>query len=332
MGRVLVTGGAGYVGSACVARLLARDCRVDIVDDLSAGHVDAIPAGATLYRLDVGNRAALSNLLAKKKYDIVFHFAAKALIPESVTDPGIFFDVNVARATAMLETLRSHGIRKFVFSSTAAVYGNPQTALISEDHPKHPVNSYGESKLMFEQILSRYASAYGWCVVAFRYFNASGGTQTWGERHSPETHIIPLLLQVASQRRPLFEIYGTDYPTPDGTCLRDYIHVSDIAEAHVLAMEKMTSAGFHVYNIGTGVSHSVREVWQTAQDVTGTTIRTHQAARRIGDPAVLCANPSRLKEDLGWNPIHSELKHIILGAWEWEKAHCKHTEVRAKAV
>jgi UDP-glucose 4-epimerase len=332
MERVLVTGGAGYVGSACAARLLSLGYRVDIVDDLSTGHAEAVPIGATLRQFDIGNRAALSSFLAKEKCDVVFHFAAKALIPESVTNPGIFFDVNVARGTAMLETLRTHGVRKFVFSSTAAIYGNPRRVPISEDHPKNPVNSYGESKLMFERTLRWYSSAYDWSVVAFRYFNASGGTQTWGERHDPETHIIPLLLQVASQRRPCFEIYGTDYPTPDGTCLRDYVHVTDIAEAHILAMEKMTSSGFHVYNIGTGMSHSVREVWQTAQEVTGRNIRTHEAARRVGDPAVLCADPNRLKEDLGWKPIHSDLRHIILGAWEWEKVHRQRAQVMAKTV
>ena len=332
MERVLVTGGAGYVGSVCVARLLAHGYSVDIVDDLSTGQVDAIPLGATLHRLDIGNRDALSNLFSSNKYDVVFHFAAKALIPESVTNPGTFFDVNVARGIAMLQVLRSHGIRKFVFSSTAAVYGNPSSALISEDHPKQPVNAYGESKLMFEQILRWHTTAYDWSVVVFRYFNASGGTHNWGERHDPETHIIPILLQVASQRRPWFEVYGTDYPTPDGTCLRDYVHVNDIAEAHILAIGKMVSPGFHVYNIGTGVSHSVREVWRTAQEVTGKHIPKREAARRTGDPAVLCANPDRLKQDLGWWPVESELREIVLGAWEWEQTLCEQAEVRARTV
>jgi len=329
MERVLVTGGAGYIGSACAARLLSCGYTVDVIDDLSTGHAEAIPAGVTFYRLDIGDRAGLAAILSKEKYDVVFHFAAKALIPESVTDPGIFFDVNVARAAAMLEALRAHGIRKFVFSSTAAVYGNPVTALISEDHPKNPVNSYGESKLMFEQILGRYASAYGWCVVAFRYFNACGGTHTWGERHNPETHIIPLLLQVASGRRPWFQVYGKDYPTPDGTCLRDYVHVDDIADAHVLAMEKMTSPGFRVFNIGTGTSHSVQQVWQTAQDVTGRQIPKREAARRLGDPAVLCANPGRLTTELGWRAGQSDLRHIILGAWEWE---CQQAKLQTQAI
>ena len=332
MVRVLVTGGAGYVGSTCVARLLSLGFAVDVVDDLSAGHADAVPAGAVLHCFDVGDRCALSDLLSTNQFDLVFHFAAKALIPESVRDPGLFFDVNVASGIAMLETLRKHRIRKFIFSSTAAVYGNPLAIPIIEDHPKNPVNSYGESKLMFEQILSWYVSAYDWSVVAFRYFNASGGAREWGERHNPETHIIPLLLQTASGRRSSFEIYGTDYPTPDGTCLRDYVHVIDIADAHILAMKKMEAPGFHVYNIGTGTSYSVEEVRRIAQEVADRNIPAQSSARRSGDPAVLCANPTRLKDDLGWEPTHSDLKDIIRGAWEWEKVQHSEVELKMKAA
>ncbi len=332
MERVLVTGGAGYVGSTCVARLLSRGFAVDVVDDLSAGHADAVPTGAALHCFDIGNRRALSDLLSSKKFDVVFHFAAKALIPESVRNPGVFFDVNVASGIAMLETLRKHGIGKFVFSSTAAVYGDPLTVSIAEDHPKNPVNSYGESKLMFEQILRWYVSAYDWSVVAFRYFNASGGASEWGERHDPETHIIPLLLQTASGRRSKFEIYGTDYPTPDGTCLRDYVHVIDIAEAHILAMKKLDTSGFHVYNIGTGTSHSVQEVWRISQEVAARNIPAQSSARRLGDPAVLCANPTRLTEDLGWKPAHSDLRDIIRGAWDWEKVQHSQAEFGMKAA
>jgi UDP-glucose 4-epimerase len=332
MARVLVTGGAGYVGSTCVARLLSRGFAVDVVDDLSAGHADAVPAGAVLHRFDIGDRCALSDLLSGNQFDLVFHFAAKALIPESVINPGLFFDVNVASGIAMLETLRKHRIRKFIFSSTAAVYGNPVTVPIVEDHPKNPVNSYGESKLMFEQILRWYVASYDWSVVAFRYFNASGGAREWGERHNPETHIIPLLLQTASGRRSHFEIYGTDYPTPDGTCLRDYVHVIDIADAHILASKKLDAPGFHVYNIGTGTSHSVQEVWRIAQEVAERNIPAHSSARRQGDPAVLCADPTRLKEDLGWKPAYSDLREIIHGAWDWEQVQHGHAELGMKAA
>src|SRR6266700_1350005 len=319
MERILVTGGAGYVGSACVAQLLSRGFSVDVVDDLSTGHTDAVPVGASLHQFDAGNRAALSSLLTARRSDVVFHFAAKALIPESVTNPGPFFDVNVASGIAMLETLRKHGVRKFVFSSSAAVYGIPRTLSIPEVYPKNPVTSYGESKLIFEQILRWYATAYGWSVVAFRYFNACGGDCAWGERHEPETHIIPLLLQVASGRRQHFEIYGTDHLTPDGTCLRDYVHVLDIAEAHILALKKMELPGFHAYNIGTGRSHSVREVCQAVEKVTQKRITVRHEPRRPGDPAVLCASPRKLVREFGWEPRHSELEEIIMGAWKWEQ-------------
>src|SRR6266581_342974 len=319
MERILVTGGAGYVGSACVAQLVSRGFSVDVVSDLTTGHTDAVPVGASLHQFDAGNRAALSSLLTARRYDVVFHFAAKALIPESVTNPGPFFDVNVASGIAMLETLRKHGVRKFVFSSSAAVYGIPRTVSIPEVYPKNPVTSYGESKLIFEQILRWYATAYGWSVVAFRYFNACGGDCAWGERHEPETHIIPLLLQVASGRRQHFEIYGTDYLTPDGTCLRDYVHVLDIAEAHILAMQKMESPGFHAYNIGTGKSHSVREVCQAAERVTQKRITVRHAPPRPGDPAVLCASPRKVVREFAWEPRYSELEEIIMGAWEWEQ-------------
>jgi UDP-glucose 4-epimerase len=322
MAKILVTGGAGYVGSVCAARLLELGHYVDIVDDLSTGHLNSVPKGAVFHKLDIGDRKGLDSLLAGKRFDAVFHFAAKALIPESVTNPGIFFDTNVARSLVMLEVLRQHNIRQFVFSSTAAVYGDPKTLPIPEDHAKSPVNSYGESKLMFEQILERYATAYGWGVVAFRYFNASGGAQGWGELHEPETHIIPLLMQVASGRREEFQIYGTDWPTPDGTNLRDYVHVGDIAEAHIRALSILENAGFQVFNIGTGTSHSVRELSLLAGRITERSIRVRSSDRRLGDPAILCADPTKLKEKLGWQPERSALQNILEGAWEWEKTLC----------
>ncbi len=291
-----------------------------MVDDLSAGRPDAVPQPAVVHRFDVGDREALESVLTHKKFDVVFHFAAKALISESVINPGPFFDANVACGVMMLETLRKHGIRKFVFSSSAAVYGSPNVVPIPEDHVKEPVNAYGESKLIFEQILKWYAASYGWSVVVFRYFNACGGERHWGERHDPETHIIPLLLQTASGRREYFEIYGTNYPTPDGTCLRDYVHVLDIAEAHILALQKMELPGFHAYNIGTGKSHSVREVCQAAEKVTQKRITVRHAPPRPGDPAVLCASPRKLVREFAWEPRHSELEEIIMGAWEWEQA------------
>lgn len=330
MKRILVTGGAGYVGSACCRELLARGPAVDVVDDLSTGHADAIPQGAALHQFDVGDREALGRLLTAKTFDVVFHFAAKAVVAESVTNPGPCFDTNIVSGVAMLETLRKSGLRKFVFSSSAAVYGSPAIIPIAEEHPAEPVNAYGRSKLIFEQILKWYVHSYGWSVVAFRYFNASGGTQEWGERHEPETHIIPLLLQVASGRREDFQIYGTDYATPDGTCLRDYVHVIDIANAHILAMHKMDQPGFHVYNIGTGTSHSVREVCQAVEKVTQKRLRLGHAPRRPGDPAILCADPGKLMSELGWGPQNSWLTGIIEGAWHWEQAQCQRTAPKAK--
>ena len=323
MQRILVTGGAGYVGSMCCAQLLDEGFVVEVVDDLSAGHADALPAAVKLHSFDFGDTKALSALLERTRFDAVFHFAAKASIAESVIQPGVFFKTNVASSIAMLESLRKHDVRRLVFSSSAAVYGSHTTAAIPEDHAKNPINSYGESKLMLEQILKWYASAYGWSAVAFRYFNASGGSRTWGERHDPETHIIPLLLQVASGRRQHFELYGSDYPTPDGTCVRDYVHVMDIAQAHLLALRKMESPGFHAYNIGSGRGYSVKEVCEAVEKITHTKVRIHRAPRRAGDPAVLCASPKRLMDEFGWKAAHSDLETIVQGAWEWEQAQCR---------
>ena len=329
MQRILVTGGAGYVGSVCCAQLLKRGFAVEVIDDFSTGHVDAPPEEVRVHSFDCGDVGALSKLLASQRFDAVFHFAAKALIPESVTNPGTFFTSNVASGIAMLETLRKHGINKFVFSSSAAVYGSPTVIPIPEDHPKAPTNAYGESKLVFEQLLKWYASAYNWSVVAFRYFNACGGAADWGERHDPETHIIPLLLHTASGRREHFEIYGTDYATPDGTCLRDYVHVIDIADAHILALQKLDSPGFSAYNIGTGRSYSVKEICEAATKITGKRIRTRDAMRRLGDPAILCASPNKLIADFGWQPRHSSLDEIISGAWAWEETLCHGALVQA---
>lgn len=319
MTSILVTGGAGYIGSACCRQLLEKGHRVTAIDDLSTGHADAIPRGVSFHQIDIGDSDSLSSILAAKQIDVVFHFAAKALIPESVSNPGVFFDVNVARGIAMLEALRRHGVRRFIFSSTAAVYGTPTAVPIPEEHDKLPINSYGESKLAFERILQWYASAYAWSIVTFRYFNACGGCSNWGECHEPETHIIPLLLQVASGRRATFEIYGADYPTPDGTCLRDYVHVVDIVDAHLLALKKMEAGNFQVYNIGTGTSYSVKEICQAAERITKQRIHVRVAQRRPGDPPVLCASPEKLMNEFHWSPKHSSLDGIIAGAWEWEQ-------------
>ena len=322
MARILVTGGAGYVGSVCCRQLVARGHSVEVVDDLSTGFADAVPPGAILHQVGIEDQRALSKILAAKRFDTVFHFAAKASVPDSVINPGPFFDVNVAGGISLLEVLRRHAIRNFVFSSSAAVYGTPRVVPIPEDHPKEPVNSYGESKLIFEQILRTYATTYGWSVIAFRYFNACGAGDGWGERHVPASHIIPLLFQTASGRRDFFEVFGTDYCTPDGTCLRDYVHVLDIAEAHLLAIRKMGPAGFCDYNIGTGIGHSVREICEATERISGKRIPIRSAPRRAGDPPVLCASPQKLMDEFGWTAKHSSLENILAGAWHWEQRQC----------
>jgi len=320
MANILVTGGAGYIGSICSAQLLKYGHSVVIVDNLSTGHSDAVPSDAIFFEADIGDQAKVRRILAQHSVDTVFHFAAKALIPESVRNPGTFFDANVASGILFLEELRRANVRQFVFSSSAAVYGNPEVIPIVEDHPKDPVNSYGETKLMFERILTWYARAYGWGVAAMRYFNACGASDGIGERHEPETHIIPLLLQAAAGQRGAFTIFGTDYPTPDGTCLRDYVHVLDIADAHIRAMQVLDRSGFAAYNIGTGTSHSVKQLLRRVETVTGSQIRAQIARRRPGDPAVLCASPTRLMTSLGWSPKHSDITNIIETAWEFHKS------------
>jgi len=319
MANVMVTGGAGYVGSVCCAELLRQGHSVTIVDDLSTGFREAVPSGAAFFSADIGNESAMQSLLSNIRFDAVFHFAAKALIPESVSNPGIFFQHNVASGIRMLEVLRAAGIKNFVFSSSAAVYGTPERVPIDEDDPKRPVNSYGETKLMFERILDWYARAYEWSVTALRYFNASGATPELGERHDPETHIIPLLLQAAAGERKAFHIYGDEYDTPDGTCLRDYVHVLDIASAHICALKKLNQPGIRAYNIGLGKSYSVREVCNVASEVTGRKIPLRVSARREGDPAILCASPKRIMQELGWKPEHSSLHEIIDSAWQWKQ-------------
>lgn len=332
MARILVTGGAGYVGSVCCSRLLELGHEVTVVDDLSTGHATAVPRGATLHQLDIGARSELAQVLGIDRFDTVFHFAAKALIPESVSDPGSFFDSNVASGIAMLETLRAAGIKRFVFSSSAAVYGNPRTTPIDEDHPKDPVNSYGETKLSLERALYWYAAAYDWTVVAFRYFNACGATATIGEDHHPETHIIPLLLQTVAGERPFFEVFGDDYPTPDGTCLRDYVHVLDIAEAHLQALQLARHPGFFAYNIGTGTSFSVRHICRVVEEELGVKVNLKTGLRRRGDPPVLCANPQKLVRDLGWQPRSSDLRTIIRTAWHWKQMNPRGYNGRNEAV
>jgi UDP-glucose 4-epimerase len=236
-----------------------------------------------------------------------------------VSNPGVFFQSNVASGISILEALRTARVKNFIFSSSAAVYGTPKTVPIGEGAPKRPLSSYGATKLMFEEVLRWYAQAYGWSVFAFRYFNAAGATPELGERHEPETHLIPLLLQVASGEREYFEIYGDDYATPDGTCQRDFVHVLDIASAHILALQQMNQPGMRCYNIGTGTSYSVRHVHDEVERVTGQRVPVRVVGRRPGDPGVLYASPRRIMKELGWKPEHSSLDEILRSAWEWKQ-------------
>ncbi|HET9181312.1 MAG TPA: UDP-glucose 4-epimerase GalE [Candidatus Angelobacter sp.] len=319
MANVLVTGGAGYVGSVCSAELLRQGHSVTVIDDLSTGFRDAVPAEAAFAKLDIADASGVHALAVQKRFDAVFHFAAKALIPESVKNPGVFFERNVASGITMLESLRAAGVKNFVFSSSAAVYGIAGSSAVDEDAPKAPLNSYGETKLIFEQVLRWYAAAYGWSIFAFRYFSAAGATTEHGERHDPETHLIPLVLETAAGERECFNIYGEDYDTPDGTCMRDFVHVLDIAKAHMLALKKMGEPGMRCYNIGLGQSYSVRQIVTEAERITGRKINARGAARRVGDPATLCASPRRIIAELGWKPEHSSLDEILQSAWRWKQ-------------
>jgi UDP-glucose 4-epimerase len=321
MANILVTGGAGYVGSVCCSQLLARGHSIVVVDDLSTGFREAVPPGASFYELDLADRQEIAAVFREKKIDAVFHFAAKALVPESVINPGVFFHENVAGGITFLEAVREAGVSKFVFSSSAAVYGEPRSVPIRESYENNPTNAYGETKLMLERALAWYARAYHWTVVSFRYFNAAGATDGFGERHQPETHIIPLLLQAAAHETDGFTLYGTDYDTSDGTCVRDYVHVLDIAAAHILALDLPEGSGIRVYNIGCGRPYSVREVIAAVEEVTGRKIPVRHGPRRAGDPAVLCADPEKLMRELDWQPRFSDLDTIIGSAWEWKLAH-----------
>jgi UDP-glucose 4-epimerase len=320
MANILITGGAGYIGSICCAQLIESGHSPIVVDDLSTGFKEAVPAGASFYEADIRDQQRVRQILDENAIDVVFHFAAKALIPESMSNPGFFFEENVASGILFLEELRRASIRRIVFSSSAAVYGNPETTPILEDHRKEPVNSYGETKLMFERILAWYARAYGWGVAALRYFNACGSSGGIGERHDPETHIIPLLLQAAAGEIEAFNIFGSDYATPDGTCLRDYVHVLDIADAHIRTMQLLEKPGMECFNIGTGKSHSVMEILQVAERVTGKPIPVRVSSRRAGDPAILCASPEKLRRTLKWEPGHSDLVNIVRTAWEFQQS------------
>lgn len=326
--RLLVTGGAGYIGSVVAARLLEDGHEVTVLDDFSTGYREAVPPGATLVHGTVRDDA--ERVLAEGAgADGVVHLAAKSLVAESVEHPGKYWSHNLGGTLALLEAMRRTGVRRLVFSSTAAAYGEPESAPIEETAPARPTNPYGASKVAVDTALAEYAALHAFESVSLRYFNVAGAYGGYGERHDPESHLIPIVLQVASGRRDAVYVYGDDYPTPDGTCVRDFIHVEDIAQAHQLALESLhepqaegiaaSGGGHRIYNLGNGAGFSVREVIEAARQVTGERIPTLTAARRPGDPAVLVASSDRVRAELGWKPAKPDLETIIADAWAFAR-------------
>jgi UDP-glucose 4-epimerase len=322
--RLLVGGGAGYIGSHMVKHLLRRGCDVVTFDNLSTGHRDAV-LGSEFVLGDLADRDALAALFSQYKFDAVFHFASFIHVGESVKEPAKYYANNVVNTLKLLDAMVAHGVRRFVFSSTAAVYGEPAYTPIDEAHPNLPINPYGKTKWTVEQILEDYDRAYDLKSIALRYFNADGADPEGqlGECHDPETHLIPLVLQAASGRRPHISVFGGDYDTPDGTCIRDYIHVSNLTDAHWLALDKlMQGADSAAYNLGNGKGLSVQEVIDTAVKVTGRTIPVVDAPRRDGDPARLVADSAAARQALNWQPARFNLESIIEDAWKWECKVC----------
>jgi UDP-glucose 4-epimerase len=319
--RVLVTGGAGYIGATTVQSLIVSGHDVLVFDNLSKGHAGAIPESVQLIQGDVCDREGLDRLFREHRPEAVLHFAAWIEAGESMQVPEKYFRNNSASTLTLLEAMLAGGVGKLIFSSTAALYGEPQRIPIQEDDPLNPTNAYGESKLLVERMLAWFHRIHGLRYSSLRYFNAAGSNGNTGELHQPESHLIPLVLQTAAGKREHISIFGTDYPTEDGTCVRDYIHVSDLADAHVLALEALARCDRLIYNLGNGTGFSVRQVIETARHVTGKSIKIVQAARRPGDPAILVASSEKIRRDLNWKPRHSGIEEIISSAWEWMLKH-----------
>jgi len=316
--RVFVTGGAGYIGSVCTEELLNAGHAVTVYDDLSEGHRAAVDLRADFILAQPQNEAHLKSAVKQAAPEAILHFAANALVGESMTNPAKYFHNNVSNGLRLLEAAREGGVRKFVFSSTCATYGPPDRIPMTEDLPQRPINPYGESKLMFERMLHWYHEIHGLEFIAFRYFNAAGASRNYGEHHRVETHLIPNVLKVALGQARECAIYGTDYPTPDGTCIRDYIHIVDLAQAHILALQP-GKQGF--YNLGNGDGYSVRQVIQMCEKVAGLKIPTLDKPRRPGDPPRLIASAAKAVRDLGWKPQYPKLEDIVATAWNWHQRH-----------
>jgi UDP-glucose 4-epimerase len=319
--NVLVTGGAGYIGSVVVAQLVQAGHDVVVFDNLSKGRREAVSLRAELVVGDISDGPALDRVLSTGSFAAVMHFAASIEAGESMQVPEKYFTNNTAGTLALVQAMLRNNVKRLVFSSTAALYGEPKRSPIQEDDELNPTNAYGESKLLVERMLTWLNRIHGFRYASLRYFNAAGATQILGEVHDPETHLIPLILQVAQGKRPHISIFGTDYPTPDGTCVRDYIHVLDLADAHLLALDALASHSRLIYNLGNGRGFSVREVIGAARRVTGHPIPAIESPRRPGDPAVLVASSERIISELRWTPRYPELEKIIGSAWEWFRMH-----------
>lgn len=317
--KLLVTGGAGYVGSVCAKVLIEQGHEVVVVDDLSTGNADAVPGEAEFIEGDMVDLAG--TLLPGGSFDGVLHFAAKSLVGESVEIPEKYWYGNVVKTLDLLEVMRTAGTPRLVFSSTAATYGEPEEQPITEDAPTRPTNPYGATKLAIDHAITSYAKAHGLAATSLRYFNVAGAYAGLGERHAVETHLIPLVLQVAAGQRAEIMVYGDDWPTPDRTCIRDYIHVRDLADAHVLALQHAQPSNHRIYNLGNGTGFSVREVIESCRRVTGHPIPCRDVERRAGDPAVLIASSERAMDELGWRPSRTSIDEIVSDAWEFTRVH-----------
>jgi UDP-glucose 4-epimerase len=317
--NILVTGGAGYIGGTVAIRLMEAGHRVVIYDNLSHGHRELVPPGAVFVEGDLADGSKLDRVLGEERIEAVMHFAALIEAGESMVYPERFFRNNTAATLTLLEAMLARGVKRLVFSSTAAVYGQPEETPIKEDAPLQPTNAYGESKLLVERMLVWLHRIHGLRYASLRYFNVAGALPNRGEAHEPESHLIPLILDVAMGRREKIKIFGQDYATPDGTCIRDYIHVADLAEAHLLALGGLEERDRMIYNLGNGKGFSVREVVESARRVTGHAIPVEEVPRRPGDPAVLIASSEKIGRELGWKPKHTQLDGIVLSAWDWHR-------------
>jgi len=322
--NILVVGGAGYIGSHCVRQIFAAGHRPVILDNFTYGHRAAVPVGVALHEGNLGDGTFVRRVLEAERIDAVMHFAAFCYVGESVRDPMKYYFNNVVATLHLLQAMRDAGVRRFIFSSTCATFGVPASLPIHENLPQVPINPYGQTKLDIEQVLKALAVAHGLSFAVFRYFNAAGAAEdgSIGEDHAPETHLIPLAIDVATGRRPHLQLFGTDYPTPDGTCLRDYVHVDDLSRAHIAACTRLDAPGTQLfYNLGTGFPTSNREVIATVEEITGRPVRVVESPRRAGDPPALFADSAKARRDLGWTVKFPDIRSIVATAWKWHQAH-----------